>query len=80
MNFKNDILTFSTIINSLTPQKPKISSPNCINTANGLVNCTDAIAEEFNQHFHSIGKKLSDKVDASNSPRFSTFLTKRVSS
>ena len=64
----------------MTPQKPKSSFPNCINTANGLINKTDAIAEEFNNHFCSIGKKLSDKVDASNSRRFSTYLTRHVSS
>ena len=80
MNFRNVIREFCTIINSLTPQKPKSSSPNCINTANGFINNTDAIAEEFNNHFCTIGKKLSDKVDASVSPRFSTHFTRHVSS
>ena len=80
VNFKNDIRKFWTIINSLTPQKSKSSFPNCINTAYLLINNTDAIAKEFHNHFRSIGKKLFDKVDASNSPRFSTYLTRRVSS
>ena len=80
MNFRNDIRKFCTIINSLTLQKPKSSSPNCINTANGFINSMDAIAEEFNNHFCSIGEKFSDKVDASISPRFRTHLTRHVSS
>ena len=79
-NSRNDIRKFWTIISSLTPQKPKSTSPNCINTAYGLINSTDAIAKEFNNHFCSISKKLSDKVYASNSRRFSTYLTRRASS
>ena len=35
VNSRNDIRKFWTIIKSLTSQKPKFSSPNCINTANG---------------------------------------------
>ena len=77
---RNDICKFWIIIKSLTPQKPKFSSPNWINTANGLINNTDAIAKEFNYHFCGIGKKLSDIVDAGNSPLFNMHLTRRVSS
>ena len=80
VNSTNDIRKFWTIVKSLTPQKPKFSSPNCIKITNGLINNTDAIAEEFNNHFCSIGKKPSDKVDASNPPQFNTYLTRRISS
>ena len=80
VNSKNDIRKFWTIMNSLTAQSSKFSSPNCINATNGLINNTDEIAEEFNNHFCSIGKNLSNKVDASNSPRFSTYSARRVSS
>ena len=80
MNSRNDIRKFCISVNSLTPQKPKFNSPNYINTANGFFNNTDAIAEEFNNHFCSCGKKLSDKVDASISLIFSTYFTRRVSS
>ena len=72
VNSINDIRKFWTTINSLTPQKPKSSFPNSINTPNGLINITNAIAKEFNNHFCSIGKKLSDEVDTSNSPRFNS--------
>ena len=64
----------------MTPQKSKSSFSNCINAANDLINNTDAIAEASNSHFCSISKKLSDKGDASNSLKFSTYLTRRVSS
>ena len=73
MNSRNDIRKFWTIINSLTPQKHKFCSPNCINT-NGLINNTDDMAEEFNNHYCIIVKKLSDKVNANNSPKFSAYL------
>ena len=80
MYSRNDTRKFWAIVKSLTPQKSKFSSPNCINTAHAVINNTDAITEEFNNHFCGIGKKLSNKVDASNSLLFNTCLTRRVSS
>ena len=41
-------------------------------------NRMQSLAQEFNNRFCSIGKNFYDKVDASNSPRFSTYLTRRV--
>ena len=80
VNSRNDIRKFWTTMNSLTAQSYKFSSPNCINAINCLINNTDETAEDLNNHFGSTGKNLSNKVDASNSPRFSTYSARRVSS
>ena len=45
-------------------------------TINNLVE----IAEKFDSHFCSIGKKLSDSINTTNAPKFNVYVSKRVSS
>ena len=67
-------------MNTLTPQKATRKSPNSISVDGKIINNSVEIAEKFNSHFCSIGKKLSDSIDTTKASKFNVYLSKRVSS
>ena len=67
-------------MNTLSPQKALRKSPNSISVDGKIINNPVEIAEKFNSHFCSIGKKLSDSIDTTKAPKFNVYLSKRVSS
>ena len=66
-------------MNTLTPQKAARKSPNSISGDGKIIKNPVEIAEKFNSHFRSIGKKLSDSIDTTKAPKFNLHLSKRVS-
>ena len=67
------------VIKSLTPQNANPNSPSSI-VGNSVINTPAEIADEFNQNFCSISKKLSNKANIFNPPNFNQYFTNRVCS
>ena len=66
---------------TLTPEKAARKSPNSISVdGRKIIKNPVEIAKQFNSHFCSIGKKLSDSIDTAKAPKFNVYLSKRVSS
>ena len=80
VNSRHDMRKFWGVINSLTPYNTKLSYPFSIIVGNSVINTPAEIADEFNKHFCSIGKKLSDEANNLNPPNFNQYLTNRVCS
>ena len=68
------------VINSLTPQNAKPNYPLTIIVGNSIIKTPTKIADEFNKHFCSFGKKLSDEANTANPPDFNQFLSNKVCS
>ena len=65
------------VINSLTPQNVKPNYSSTIIVGNSIITTPAEIADEFNKHFCSIGKKLSDEANSTSPPDLnSSFLIK----
>ena len=54
---------FWSIINTLTAQKPRSNVPDIVEVDNVKIFDLEKIAEKFNDHFCSVGKKLAEKID-----------------
>ena len=67
-------------MNTLTPQKATRKSPNFVSVDGKIINNPVEIAEKFDCHFCSIGKKLSDSINTTKAPKFNVYLSKHVSS
>ena len=80
VNSRNDMRKLWGVINSLTPQNAKPSYPSTIIVGNSIIKTPGEVADKFNKHFCSIGKKLSDKANTTNSPDFNQFLSNKVCS
>ena len=80
VNSRNDMRKFWGVINSLTPQNAKPDYPLTISVGNSIIKTPAEIADEFNKHFCSIGKKLSDEANTTNPPDFNQFLSTKVCS
>ena len=80
VNSRHVMRKFWGVINSLTPYNTKPSYPSSIIVGNSVINTPAEIADEFNKHFCSIGKKLSDEANNLHPPNFNQYLTNRVCS
>ena len=80
VNSRNDLLKFWGLINSLTPQNAKPNYPSTIIVCNSITQTSAEIADEFNKHFCSIGKKLSNEANTTKPPDFNRFLSNKVCS
>ena len=69
-NSRNDMRKFWGVINSLTPQNAKPNYPSTIIVGNSIIKTPAEIADKFNKHICSIGKKLSDEANTTNPPDF----------
>ena len=69
-NSKHEMRKLWGVINSLTNQNAKPSSPSRIIFGNTVINNPAERAEELNKHFCGIGKKFSDKADILNPTNF----------
>ena len=77
---RHDMRKFWGIIKSLIPQNTKPSYPSCTIVRKFIINTPAQIADEFNKHFCSIGKKLSDEANNLNPPNCNQYLPNTVRS
>jgi len=80
---RHDMRKFSNtprIINTLTPQKSNANLPEVVKVVKVNIAEPKKIAEKFNEHFCSVGKKLAEKIDGSGSLNYRTYFKKSMHS
>ena len=72
-NFKNNPKKTWDILQTILPNKPKLSLLNTINVDDTNISNSKIIAEKFNTHFANVGKLLAASLNA-NDTDFLTYL------